>query len=114
MDKGGFRELWQSHELAALLLPAICSVYLLYPFCSKLRRLLALDSQGRDWQNQIALFEGLCPLEGRVNDRSIDASDLRQNFREMCSIDINWVDLWITIGVFLQRCSYAQRFELRG
>jgi hypothetical protein len=77
--------------------------YLLNPFCSKLRRLLALDSQCWDWQDQITLLERLRPLESRVDDRPVDACYLCQDFGEMCSVHIDRVDFWVATGKPVQR-----------
>lgn len=70
------------------------------PFSSKLVRLLALDSQSRDWKYQVALFESLCPLQSGVDDGCINTGNLCQDRRDMGSIDIDWVGFWVAIGVF--------------
>ena len=73
--------------------------YLLHPFCSQVVWLLAFDPQSGYRQHHVALLKRLCPLQRRVDDLGLNASDLCKNRREVCPVDVDGVDVWEAIGV---------------
>lgn len=83
------------------------------PLGSKLIGLLALDTESRGSDDSIALIKRLRPLNGRINDGSINARDLVHQRRDMGSVDIDGVRVGVAVLVTLDLID-TEGLELSG
>jgi hypothetical protein len=65
--------------------------YLFLDLDGKSIGLLALDTQSRDGQHEIAVFQDLGPLQQRVNLLSSEASDGSEQLGNVCAVDVDLV-----------------------
>jgi hypothetical protein len=88
-DEGGLGEL--QAESVAYKACRWMEWYLFLDLDGKSVRLLALDTQSRDGQHEIAVFQNLGPLQQRVDLLSRKTSDGSEQLGNVCAVDVDLV-----------------------